>query len=84
MATVESCRPKLQNILTKHIKHKKRHEIIEIGNICAQTAILCDTTIIVDFGAGLGHLARHLAHRQALKVCCIEQQAELSRQAKLV
>lgn len=91
MTTVESCQNlcidqpnKLQNIFSKHIKPKKRHEIKEIGNICAKTAEQCDTTIIVDFGAGLGHLARHLAYRQALKVCCIEQQAELNRQAESV
>lgn len=37
---------------------------------------------IVDFGAGLGHLARVLGYAYNIKVCCLEMQNELNRQGK--
>lgn len=37
---------------------------------------------IVDVGSGLGHLARLLAYGYGLKVCCLEAQENLSREAR--
>lgn len=76
---------KLQTILTKkNIKEKKRHEIEKMSQLTARIARDCDVQYIVDFGAGLGHLARALAFNYGAKVCCLEQQLVLTEQAMLV
>lgn len=74
---------KLQTILTKkNIKEKKRHEIEKLSQLTAQIADSSDVKYIVDFGAGLGHLARSLSFNFGLKVCCLEQDTSLTEQAK--
>lgn len=73
---------KLQTILTKkNIKEKKRHEIDKMSQLTARIANDCNACYIVDFGAGLGHLARALAFDFGAKVCCLEQQSTLIEQA---
>lgn len=73
--------PKLKSVFTKRVKPKKRHEVERMSEICAETAKDCKVTHIVDFGAGLGHLSRKLAYGHGLRVCCLEQQANLADQA---
>lgn len=73
--------PKVKNILSKHIKPKKRHEIDQMSAACAQAAFDFNVQYIVDFGAGLGHLSRVIAFKYGLHVCCLEQQQSLSTQA---
>lgn len=76
---------KLQTILMKkNIKEKKRHEIEKMSQLTARIAKDCDVQYIVDFGAGLGHLARALAFNYGAKVCCLEQQLALTEQAMWV
>lgn len=73
---------KIRNIVAKkNIKLKKRHEIEEMSQVTAKVARQHNVEYIVDFGAGLGHLARMLTYGYGLKVCCLEQQAVLSEQA---
>lgn len=73
---------KLQTMLTKkNIKEKKRHEIAKMSQLTACIANDCDVRYIVDFGAGLGHLARALVFNFGMKVCCLEQQTALTEQA---
>lgn len=76
--------PKLQNIFKKHVKPKKHHEVQIMSEICSRTANECNVEYIVDFGSGLGHLSRKLAYGYKLKVCCLEQNEELTKQARLV
>lgn len=74
---------KLQTFLTKkNIKEKKRHEIEKMSQLTARIAKDCGVQYIVDFGAGSGHLARALAFNFGVKVCCLEQQAALTEQAR--
>lgn len=68
--------------LYRQVKDKKRHEINQMADLCAQTARQCEVNYIVDFGAGLGHLARILSFQHKLRVCCLEQQIKLSEEAK--
>lgn len=75
--------PKTKNILTKkNIKEKKRHEIERMSQLTANIANEYGVKYIVDFGAGLGHLARLLAYGHRLNVCCLEMQIALTKQAK--
>lgn len=73
--------PKLRHIFSKHVKHKKRHEIEQMSAECYRTARECNVQYVVDVGAGLGHLARLLGFGYGLKVCCLEEQPALSKQA---
>ncbi|XP_028048622.1 protein RRNAD1 [Monomorium pharaonis] len=73
---------KRDNLLLKHVKIKKRHEIQQIARVCADCARKSDTRCIVDVGAGMGHLARSLAFKHGLHVMCIEQDALLSQRAR--
>lgn len=74
--------PKLRTMLTKkNIKEKKRHEIEKMSELTARIAHENNIKYIVDFGAGLGHLARSLTYGYRLKVCCLEQQVILTDQA---
>lgn len=75
--------PKLKQIFTKHVKPKKRHEVEKMSRVCKEVADELGIEYIVDFGAGLGHLSRVLAYGYGLKVCCLEQNAELTKQAGL-
>lgn len=70
------------NLFLKHVKIKKRHEVQQIAQICADCAQETNTRCIVDIGAGMGHLARSLAFKYGLHVTCIEQNTELSQQAR--
>ncbi|EFN60617.1 UPF0431 protein C1orf66-like protein [Camponotus floridanus] len=73
---------KHNNLFLKHVKKKKRYEIQQIAQICADCAQESKTRCIVDIGAGMGHLARSLAFKHGLCVICIEQDTELSQQAR--
>lgn len=72
---------RFNNLFTKHVKKKKRYEIEEIAQICADCAYESRSKCIVDIGAGMGHLARVLAFRYGLCVACIEQNSSLCQQA---
>lgn len=75
--------PKINAILTKkNIKEKKRHEIKRMSQLSAGIASKLDVKYIVDFGSGLGHLARLLAYGHKLNVCCLEKERTLTMQAK--
>ncbi|XP_055316358.1 methyltransferase-like protein 25B isoform X2 [Sitodiplosis mosellana] len=74
--------PKICTILTKKkIKEKKRHEIERMGQLTADIARELRCQYIVDFGSGLGHLARLISYGHGLNVCCIEKQVALTEQA---
>lgn len=76
--------PRLKQIFAKHVKPKKRHEVEKISRNCTKLAEEMRIEYIVDFGAGLGHLSRVLAYGYGLKVCCLEQNAEFTEQARFV
>lgn len=70
-------------VLTKKkIKEKKRHEIERMSQLTAGIANELGVQYIVDFGSGLGHLARLLAYGYGLNVCCLEKEAILTDQAE--
>lgn len=69
-------------LLKKKIKAKKRHEIERMGQLTARIANESGVKYIVDFGSGLGHLARWLAYGHNLNVCCLEKETTLTEQAK--
>lgn len=80
--SVKQSLPK-KNHLYKQVKDKKCHEIDRMAELTAATAKRCsDTKYVVDFGAGLGHLARILAFQHGIISCCLEQQEKLSSEAK--
>lgn len=68
--------------MKKSIKEKKRHEIERMGQLTANIAKELGVKYIVDFGSGLGHLARLLAYGYKLNVCCLERDTALTNQAK--
>lgn len=70
--------------LYKQVKDKKCHEIDRMAGLTASTVKRCATNYVVDFGAGLGHLARILSFQHAIRVCCLEMQEKLSNEAKSV
>lgn len=69
-------------LMKKNIKQKKRHEIERMGQLTAQIAKKFGVNYIVDFGSGLGHLARLLAYGYKLNVCCLERETAFTNQAK--
>ncbi|XP_073847672.1 methyltransferase-like protein 25B [Musca autumnalis] len=73
--------PKLKHIFTKGVKPKKRHELETMASLCNQICQEHPVDFVVDFGAGLGHLARNLSYAYNIKVCCLEMQTKLNKQA---
>ncbi|CAK9830868.1 Methyltransferase-like protein 25B [Anthophora retusa] len=73
---------KFNILFSKHIKKKKRYEIEEIAQVCAECACEANCKCIVDIGSGMGHLARILAFQHGLYVTCIEQDYVLLQQAR--
>lgn len=75
--------PKIKTILMKkNIKEKKRHEIERMSKLTADVAKKLHVKYIVDFGSGVGHLARLLVYGYKLNVCCLEKDKALIEQAK--
>lgn len=72
---------KLKHMFMKCVKPKKSHEIRRMAVICAQSCQQNSVDFVVDFGAGLGHLARILGYGFGINVCCFEMQADLNQQA---
>ncbi|XP_017097533.2 methyltransferase-like protein 25B isoform X1 [Drosophila bipectinata] len=73
---------KLKHMFTKRVKPKKQHEIRRMSEICALSHHQTPVDFIVDFGAGVGHLARVLGYGFGIQVCCFEMQDELNQQAR--
>ncbi|XP_053951634.1 methyltransferase-like protein 25B isoform X1 [Anastrepha ludens] len=74
--------PKLKHVFNKCVKPKKRHEIDVMGPICEYSQQRSPVDYVVDFGAGLGHLARVLGYGYGKQVCCLEMRTELNVQAR--
>lgn len=68
--------------LFRQVKEKKRHEILRMAKMCANSAERCGVNFVIDFGAGLGHLSRILSYCYGMRVCCLEQQVQLSDKAR--
>ncbi|XP_017061468.1 protein RRNAD1 isoform X2 [Drosophila ficusphila] len=66
----------------KRVKPKKQHEITRMAEICGISCRQTPVDFIVDFGAGVGHLARILGYGYGLQVCCFEMQPDLNLQAR--
>ncbi|XP_076667976.1 methyltransferase-like protein 25B [Andrena cerasifolii] len=73
---------KFNNLFSKHIKKKKRYEIQEIAQVCADCAHESNCKCIVDIGSGMGHLARTLSFQYGLCVTCVEQDCTLLQHAR--
>lgn len=73
---------KLQKELKRKVKLKKLHEVQKMSKICYKIASNNQINNVIDFGSGLGHLARCLSFCYNLNVCCIERQNQLTEQAK--
>ncbi|GAB0090253.1 protein RRNAD1 [Sergentomyia squamirostris] len=76
--------PKFRNLFTRHVKIKKRHEIDHMSSVCERLARKSRVHHIIDVGAGQGHLARVLAFKYGLRVCCVEKQDDLNAQARIL
>ncbi|XP_005182182.1 methyltransferase-like protein 25B [Musca domestica] len=72
---------KLKHVFNKGVKPKKRHELESMASLCKQICQENPVDFVVDFGAGLGHLARNLGYAYNIKVCCLEMQSKLNKQA---
>lgn len=78
---------KIEYFLNKRVKSKKRHEVTRLSTEIVKIAGQTDVKNIVDLGAGLGHLSRFIAiggGGGGLRVCCLEQNVQLSQNAKCV
>ncbi|XP_037826330.1 protein RRNAD1-like, partial [Lucilia sericata] len=73
--------PKLKHIFIKGVKPKKRHELEYMAALCKQICTENPVDFVIDFGAGLGHLARVLGYAYNIKVCGLEMQTELNQNA---
>ncbi|KAH8365221.1 hypothetical protein KR084_006267 [Drosophila pseudotakahashii] len=73
--------PKLKYMFLKRVKPKKHHEVTRMAEVCALSNQRTPVDFIVDFGAGVGHLARILGYGYGLQVCCFEMQPDLNQQA---
>lgn len=69
-------------MFTKRVKPKKQHEIRRMAEICALSHRQTPVDFIVDFGAGVGHLARVLGYGFGIRVCCFEMQPNLNQLAR--
>ena len=72
---------KLGQVFKKHVKPKKQHEIFRLSKACAMIARATDCQCVVDAGAGIGHLSRHLTYCHGLRVVCLESQEQFGQRA---
>ncbi|XP_037948743.1 protein RRNAD1 [Teleopsis dalmanni] len=75
---------KLKHVFTKCVKPKKRHELQQMAALCKRSSDDAKVDFVVDFGAGLGHLARVLGYAYNVRVCCLEMQDSLNVQASII
>lgn len=52
-----------------------------MASLCKEICLETTVDFVVDFGGGLGHLARTLGYAFNIKVCCLEMQTKLNKQA---
>lgn len=62
----------LQHCFRKHVKPKKQHEILQLGQVIHMLGKACNCSHVVDIGAGQGHLSRILNFGFGLKVTTVE------------
>lgn len=74
--------PSLVKLFSKHVKSKKRHEILLISKLVAGVAHEEECRSVVDIGSGLGHLVRALSYRYNLDAVGIEGQKKLTLGAR--
>lgn len=74
--------PSLVKLFSKHVKSKKRHEILLISKLVAMVAKEEECCSVVDIGSGLGHLVRALSYRYNLNAVGIEGQNKLTLGAR--
>lgn len=73
---------KLKNEIVRRVKPKKYHEIQKMTEICKNNFHESSISLAIDFGSGLGHLARFLSLYCNVDVCCVEQQPKFVEEAK--
>jgi len=88
---------KLQQVFRKHIKPKKKHEIIRMADVASMLASKANSKAkanveaefkakeesknIVDIGGGLGHLSRLLSFGHDFDVTCMEAEGQFGKTA---
>ncbi|CAB0044499.1 unnamed protein product [Trichogramma brassicae] len=73
---------KLDKLIMKHVKEKKRYEIPVMSEVVADCASKAKCKCVVDIGSGIGHLARALAYKYGLCLLCVEQNPDLIERAR--
>ena len=71
----------LQNVFRRHIKPKKKHEIIRMADVASMLALKASPSKIVDIGAGLGHMSRLLSFGHGFEVTCMEAEGQFGKTA---
>ncbi|XP_021964769.1 protein RRNAD1 isoform X2 [Folsomia candida] len=61
-----------KTLFSRHVKPKKRHEIISFCSVVSKMCNSSSTSHIFDVGSGLGHLSRYLSYGCSLNLTCID------------
>ncbi|KAJ7307110.1 hypothetical protein JRQ81_009091 [Phrynocephalus forsythii] len=72
---------RLHPVFRKHVKPKKQHEILRLGQVVKRLSEIAGGCRVIDVGSGQGHLSRYLAFGLHLSVTSIEGDAQLVAQA---
>ncbi|XP_041369668.1 protein RRNAD1-like [Gigantopelta aegis] len=65
----------MEHIFRKHVKPKKQHEIQRLSKVISLLCDHCNSSQVIDVGAGLGHLSRLLTFAYNVKVTTVEAAA---------
>jgi len=72
----------LHQVFRKHIKPKKKHEIIRMADVASVLSLKAnEARNIVDVGGGLGHLSRLLSFGHDFEVTCMEAEGQYGKTA---
>lgn len=67
----------LDPLFRKHVKPKKQHEILRLGELVKKLSDATKCHHVVDVGSGQGHLSRVLSFGQGLRVTAVEADRSL-------
>ncbi|CAL8108792.1 unnamed protein product [Orchesella dallaii] len=65
--------PEFRKLFHRHVKLKKRTEVVNTANILSGLCTETGSTHVYDIGAGLGHLSRYLSYGCNVETTCVDK-----------
>ncbi|ODM91699.1 Protein RRNAD1 [Orchesella cincta] len=73
--------PEFKKLFHRHVKLKKRTEVVNTANILSSLCTETGSTHVYDIGSGLGHLSRYLSYGCNVQTTCVDKIQDFGQSA---